>query len=105
MPYIPVNTNNYFASPNKLFEYLQAGLPVVTSDLPFLRKIVTENKIGYLFDPRDPRSIADAINTATTEENLQLLRANVRKIKDHYSWEEEQGKLLAIIRDECGKPW
>jgi len=101
--YIPVNANNYFASPNKLFEYIQAGLPVVASDLPFLRKIVAENNIGYLFDPRDPRSIADAINTATTEDTLRLLRANVRKIKDRYSWEEEQGKLVAIIRDECGK--
>jgi glycosyltransferase involved in cell wall biosynthesis len=103
IPYGPVHLDNYFASPNKLFEYIQAGLPVVASDLPFLRKIIAENQIGYLFDPRHPRSIADAINAATTEENLRILKANVRRIKDRYSWEEEQTKLLTIIRDECSR--
>jgi len=94
--YMPVNINNYLASPNKFFEYIQAGLPVVASDLPFLRKIVTENEIGHLFDPRDPKDIANSINIATREERLRVLKSNVLKIKHRYSWEEEQKKLITI---------
>jgi glycosyltransferase involved in cell wall biosynthesis len=99
VPYLPTNLNNYFASPNKLFEYIQAGLPVVASDLPFLRKIITENEIGYLFDPRNPRDIANSINTATRNEILPLLRNNILRIRDHYSWNEEQRKLVKIFRE------
>lgn len=97
VPYLPTNLNNYFTSPNKLFEYIQAGLPVVASDLPFLRKIITENAIGYLFDPRNPRDIANSINTATRNEKLLLLRKNVLRIRNHYSWDEEQRKLVKIF--------
>jgi glycosyltransferase involved in cell wall biosynthesis len=103
VPYVPVNTNNYYASPNKLFEYVQAGLPVVASDLPFLRKIVVENKIGCLFNPRNPKSIADAINVVTRDENLQVMKANVRKTQDQYCWDQEQKKLLMIIMKEHGR--
>lgn len=97
IPYIPVNVNNLLSSPNKLFEYIRAGLPVLASDLPFLRRIILEHDIGYVFNPRDPRSIADAINKATREENLMHFRANVQRIKHKYCWHEEQKKLLAIF--------
>jgi len=104
VPYVPVNINNYFASPNKLFEYVQAGLPVVGSDLPFLRKIILGNKIGYVFNPQDPRSIAEAINAATRDGVLPTLRNNVLKIRRQYSWSEEQKKLIKIVQ-ELAKPW
>jgi glycosyltransferase involved in cell wall biosynthesis len=103
--YLPINMNNYFASPNKLFEYIQAGVPIVASDLPFLRKIVAENEIGYLFDPRCPKDIARAINFATRDEILQVLRENVRRIRDKYCWENEQRKLIKLfnelIKEKC----
>jgi len=96
--YLPINLNNYYASPNKLFDCIQAGLPVLVSDLPFLREVVTKNKIGYLFDPRNPEDIARAINRATRSENLRVLKRNVLKIRDRYSWKEEQKKLVDIYR-------
>lgn len=99
VPYLPVNINNYFASPNKLFEYIQAGLPVVGSDLPFLRKIIIGNGIGYVFDPHDPRSIAEAINAATRDGVLPTLRNNVLKIRRRYSWSEEQKELIKIVHE------
>lgn len=82
--YLPVNINNYFASPNKLFEYVQAGLPVVSSDLPFLRNIIAGNEIGLLFDPRDPTDIAAKINMATRDAVLAILRTNVHRIQKRY---------------------
>ena len=96
--YLPVNINNYFASPNKLFEYIQAGLPVVSSDLPFLRSIIAGNEIGLLFDPRDPGDIAAKINMATRDAMLAIFRANVNRVQRRYRWDEEQEKLVSLIR-------
>jgi glycosyltransferase involved in cell wall biosynthesis len=97
--YVPVNMNNYLASPNKLFEYIQAGLPVLGSDLPFLRQIIVENNIGYVFNPHSPRDIARAINMATRDSILCILRHNVRKIQRQYSWSEERKKFVNLILD------
>jgi glycosyltransferase involved in cell wall biosynthesis len=95
--YVPVNMNNYLASPNKLFEYIQAGLPVLSSDLPFLRQIIVENNIGYVFNPHSPNDIARVINKATRDDVLSILRGNVLKIQKQYSWNEEKKKLVYLV--------
>jgi glycosyltransferase involved in cell wall biosynthesis len=92
--YPPTNLNNYLASPNKLFEYILAGLPVVASNIPFLRKVIVENDIGALFDARDPKSIADAINQSTRECVLNRQRANLVSVAAKYTWNVESKKLL-----------
>jgi glycosyltransferase involved in cell wall biosynthesis len=94
IPYLPTNLCNYLASPNKLFEYIQAGLPVVASDIPFMRKLILENDIGMLFDARDPRSMADAINRSTRSRVIRRQRANVASVATRYNWEIESEKLL-----------
>ena len=96
VPYLPTNLNNYFSSPNKLFEYIQAGIPVVASNLPFLSKIIHEEDIGLTFDPYDPRDIASTINTVTREHELKRLRQNVRRAAEKWCWESEEKKLLHI---------
>jgi len=97
IPYLPTTLNNMYASPNKLFEYLQAGLPVIGSDLPFIRKIIVEHDVGSVFDPFDPKDIARAMNLITQDEILESKRANVKKIRSRFSWEIESKKLLEAV--------
>jgi glycosyltransferase involved in cell wall biosynthesis len=97
VPYLPTTLNNLYASPNKLFEYLQAGLPVIGSDLPFVRKVIVENDIGLVFDPFDPKDIARAMNHITQDKVLEAKKANVEKIRSRFSWEVESRKLLDAI--------
>ncbi len=97
--YLPTTLNNLYASPNKLFEYLQAGLPLVGSNLPFIRKVIVENDVGLVFDPNNPEDIARAINSVTQDEVYERLRMNVEKIKGKFSWEAESRKLLSAISD------
>jgi glycosyltransferase involved in cell wall biosynthesis len=96
VPYLPTNLCNYYASPNKLFEYLEAGLPVAASNLPFMRKFVLENDIGTLFDARDPRSIAGALNKITRQDTLSHYRRNVVLATRKYNWSVESRKLLNV---------
>jgi glycosyltransferase involved in cell wall biosynthesis len=94
VPYLPTNLNNCLASPNKLFEYIAAGLPLAVSDVPFMRKLVRENDIGVLFDANDPQSIARAINQVTRTSELHRYRKNVLAARRKYGWHVEAEKLL-----------
>jgi glycosyltransferase involved in cell wall biosynthesis len=92
--YIPSNLNNYLASPNKLFEYIHAGLPVAASDIPFMKRVVCENKIGVVFDPRDPEDIARSLNKITRQPALGHCRKMIMAAAEKYSWQKEEKKLL-----------
>jgi len=98
IPYLARNINHYYSSPNKLFEYIQAGLAVVTSDLPFLRQFVTGNHVGVVFDPNDPSDIARKINFVSLRRNLMKFKRQVRIISQHYCWQEERNQLYTAIR-------
>jgi len=97
--YLPTNINNYLASPNKLFEYIQAGLPIAASESPLMRKIVLANRIGVLFDPADPRTIAAALNEITRKKELDRYRRNVASVATKYTWPVESRKLLQIYTE------
>lgn len=87
--------NNYYSSPNKLFEYLTAGLPVVASDFPFLRLVVETHHIGKTCDPTDPQDIAQALAWVLSDEHrYQSLRANVLKAAAVFNWDNEARKLV-----------
>jgi glycosyltransferase involved in cell wall biosynthesis len=95
--YLPVGLNNQLAAPNKLFEYLHAGLAVAASDLPDIRRVVTEDDVGTLFDPSDPASIASAIEDLTASRSrLDKLKANARAAAPKYTWEAQARQLLEI---------
>jgi glycosyltransferase involved in cell wall biosynthesis len=96
VPYEHYGLNHYLCSPSKLFHYIAAGLPVVCSDFPFLRRIVLGEGIGVVFDPADPGSIAQAIRSLTASEAGERARARLRSLGDRYSWEREEQKLLGV---------
>jgi glycosyltransferase involved in cell wall biosynthesis len=79
--------NYWFCTPNKLWEYPAAGVPVLVSPFPELTKIVTENEIGWFFpETITPRNIADSINRLELEE-LAATKPRCRAfiLKDNWS--------------------
>lgn len=94
-PILNTSDNHYFCLPNKLFEYVQAGLPVAVSHFPEMQKIVDQYGLGLTFDPHNPQAMAQALKTAlTTPDQLSHYRSNVLAAKDALSWENEQTPLL-----------
>ncbi len=94
--------NHRLSSPNKLFESIATGLPVVVSDFLEMRRIVLDDPdgpLGAVCDPADPASIAAAIRSILdlSPAALAELRARcLRAAHDRWNWETESAKLVAL---------
>ena len=88
--------NHRLALPNKLFEYLAAGLPVVVSDLPEMRRLVSERQVGWVTDPGDPADIARALADATSARGDESLENRVRVAASELNWARERSRLTDL---------
>jgi glycosyltransferase involved in cell wall biosynthesis len=99
MPIIGACLSYVFAAPNKLFEDMMVGVPVVASDLPGMADIVRDEGIGTLIaDPRDPGAIAAAVRRLLDDvepPHVKGERARTAALA-RYNWPLEQAKLLAV---------
>jgi glycosyltransferase involved in cell wall biosynthesis len=86
----------YYCAPNKIFEYIQAEVPVVASHFPDLEHIVNSNKIGLVCDMSKPGEITRAVNQVL--QNHSTYVNQIRKIKNKYCWENESEKLKKIYQ-------
>ena len=84
------NINYRFSLPNKLFDYLRAGIPVLASDLSEVRKIVETYHTGWIVDKVDPQLMADQINELIDNPDVYLkVKANLAEASNQLSWEKE----------------
>ena len=90
--------------PIKLFEYMAAGLPVISSDFPVWREIVESAGCGLMVDPMNMESIVAAMQwIADHPEEAETMGANGRRaVEERYNWEQEGNALIAFYRDRLG---
>ena len=86
----------YTSLPNKLFEYIIAGIAVIGSDSPEIGRIVREEGVGEVADPSDPESLANAARTVIGD--LARYKAATRAAAEKYNWGIEEQKLLTLYR-------
>lgn len=98
--YRPV-PNNVDSSPNKLFEYMRAGLPVIASDFPGFRTIVDTFQCGVLVNPLEPNSIKKAIEYILhhPSEAQEMGRRGMEAVAREFNWAREESKLLSLYED------
>jgi glycosyltransferase involved in cell wall biosynthesis len=96
--------NSLEAAPNKLFEYMQAGIPVIASDLPGFRMVIEEARCGLLVDPLAPKAIAGAIEYLFNhpEEAEEMGHRGREAVLGRYNWASEERKLLGLYRELFG---
>jgi glycosyltransferase involved in cell wall biosynthesis len=95
-----VGLNFKYALPNKVFEYLAAGLPLLVADCPEVRRLVEQYGVGRCFDPDDPASIAAAINRFVQDDSfLRACRSNIAGALEDLCADREWDKLARLYRD------
>jgi len=91
--------NHRLALPNKLFEYVAAGVPVVASRLPEIRRLIEGRGIGWTADASDPADVARALRNALAARHENGLTDNLRAAAGELSWAREQRRLLDVYDD------
>jgi glycosyltransferase involved in cell wall biosynthesis len=105
MPNQPVNANERLSTPNKLFESMAVGLPVVSSDFPERRRIILEDpggRLGAVCDPTSPDAIATAIRSIvdlSAAERAALRSRILRAAHERWNWESESARLVALYEE------
>lgn len=91
------NINYKYSLPNKLFDYIHAGVPVLSSSLVEIKKIIDEYAIGDCIRSHDPKHIADKMNAILQDENkLQLWKKNTKIASEKLNWENEEKALTEV---------
>lgn len=92
-----LSRNFYYALPNKIFEYMASGLPVLAAHYPEARRLVEGNGIGLCFDPYDPRSIAAQIERLAADPSLRdAMRARLGSVLSGLDTGREWQKLARL---------
>jgi hypothetical protein len=87
-------------SPMKMFEYLGSGVPIVSSDLPALREVLSDGRNALLVPPDDPAAWAAAIDRLATDAELgaRLGQQGHEDYRAHYTWDARGRRLLEAAR-------
>ena len=88
--------NHVTAQPNKLFEYMSVGIPVVASDFPLWRDLLIESDCGVVVNPLDPAAIAAEIRRLLDQPNRarEMGENGRRAVLERFNWESESAALL-----------
>lgn len=97
IPYQPTCLNNYYCTPNKLFEFIAVGLPIVASDLPEIKRIVQGNEIGLVGATNNPKSFAKLIDQFFSDETrFTKWKSNLKSVQLKLTWEAQKINLIKV---------
>lgn len=93
-----VGLNNYYALPNRLFDAIQAELPMLGINFPEIEKFITENDFGKIIHDIEPKTIANAIlEIKNNPQQIEQWRKNASLAQQKISWENETDKLKKAL--------
>lgn len=89
--------NYRYALPNKVFNYIHAGVPVLVSNLPEMKKLVETYQIGEVIDSHLPEQIANQIRSMLQNDQYQYWKSNCLKAKEELCWEKEKEVITHLV--------
>jgi len=106
IPYLPAATNERLSCPNKLSQYLHAGLMIIANELPYVRSVVEQADVGLIYDSADLQTFAQAVKRVIDDpELLRACRRNaLRFARDDFNWQKHGGLFLKLYRGEFAAP-
>lgn len=89
--------NHFYSLPNKLYEYMMAGVPIIASDFPEMKRVLNEVKSGITVDPDSPEEISHAVETLAANPVMRKKMKDRGRAAamDQYNWEPQS----IIFRD------
>jgi glycosyltransferase involved in cell wall biosynthesis len=102
-PEYSLNTRMFL--PNKLFEYLMAGVPVLSSPLPAIVEVINTHEVGWVLPSLDPKEVGTKINAMLADYiGLERMQHNaLEKAKNEFCWEQESQRLIGLYENVVGK--
>ena len=97
--------NRMAGPPNKLFNYMNAGLPVISVAFPEMRRIINEEKCGVMIFDQTVESIVSSLQKIIENpaEMEKMGEAGQQAIRERYSWEQMEKRLLSVYDELSGK--
>jgi glycosyltransferase involved in cell wall biosynthesis len=93
------NLNYRFSLPNKIFDYIQAEIPILASNLPEVKNVIFTYAVGRISENHDPEKIASLLNEMLNDSKQQIIwKRNLNNAAKELNWEKEQEKLIKIIK-------
>lgn len=90
--------NYRFALPNKLFNYIHSGLPVLVADLPEMKNLVQHYQVGEVIESHNPKHIADKINMMLNDQQkMNMWSENAKKAAKELNWENEKHVIKELL--------
>lgn len=88
--------NYRLSTPNKVFDYVQSYVPVIGSNLPMIKRIITENEIGLILNDRNPKELANLISSINLNEYKKLTESCYGAAQK-LVWQKEKMKLYNLL--------
>ncbi len=98
LPYEDNCLNHRYCAPNKFFEYLMAGIPVLATNLEEMKYIVESEGIGVIAEQNTAEGIREAAKSLINL-NLNLIKMNIMRVRKKFCWEEEEKILINLYKE------
>ena len=93
------NLNYRFSLPNKLFDYIHAGIPILASPLPEIKKVIEEYDIGAFIPSHKPKEIAGKVNQILADQALMhKWKKNLNFAAANLTWQNEEKELREVYK-------
>ncbi len=90
------NLNYEYSLPNKVFDYIQAGTPLLVSNRRVVAKLVKEENIGEVIEHHDPKRMAEKVKAMFASAEYNVWKANLKEAANTYNWEKESEVIKEV---------
>lgn len=97
LPYLAIDRNHLLSTPNKLFEYAQARLPIAASRLPMIEQLMVEQRNGGFVDYTSAQSTAATLRRFIEEDLPNISSEGLEHTAREICWEKDEPTLLAVF--------
>jgi glycosyltransferase involved in cell wall biosynthesis len=85
--------------PNKIFDYIHAGLPILASPLPEIARIIETYSVGEFIENHNPVHLSEKIKDLLCSEKLKDYKHNTTLASAELNWDKEKQKLIKVIKE------